>query len=56
MYRMPCTQALAGIMKALHANLALDTWQRLSVRRWGHQALLHRVWALRSKLTAYDGA
>lgn len=47
---------LAGIMMAPHAELALETWLRLPVRRWGHQALLPRVWVLRDTLTAYDAA
>ena len=47
---------LAGIMTLERADLALETWRTLPVRRWGHQALLHRVWALRGTLTAYDAA
>lgn len=49
-------QAAAGIMTAARADLALDTWRSLPVRRWGHQALIHRVWSLRGTLTAYDAA
>lgn len=49
-------QVGAGIMTAARADLALDTWRSLPVRRWGHQALIHRVWALRGTMTAYDAA
>lgn len=49
-------QVLAEIMTVERADLALDTWRRVPVRRWAHQALVRRVWALRGTLTAYDAA
>ncbi len=49
-------QVAAGIMTAARANLALDAWRSLPLRRWGHQALIHRVWTLRGTLRAYDAA
>ena len=47
---------LAGIMTAERGDLALETWRSLPLRRWGHEALLCRTWALRATLTAYDAA
>jgi predicted nucleic acid-binding protein len=35
---------------------ALDRWARLGVRRFPVVGLLHRVWALRDNLTAYDAS
>ena len=46
----------AGIMAVQSADVALETWRRLPIRRWGHEALLRRTWALRANLTAYDAA
>ena len=48
--------AMAGIMTAERGALALETWRALPLRRWGHEALLKRAWALRATLTAYDAA
>ena len=47
---------LGGLMTPASGVEALDIWRGLSLRRWGHEALLARVWALRGTLTAYDAA
>ena len=47
---------LAGQMPLVRAAEALDAWRGIPLRRWGHEALLPRVWALRDTLTAYDAA
>ena len=35
---------------------ALDDLANLTIRRYPHQLLLPRIWALRANFTAYDGA
>jgi len=35
---------------------ALDTWRRMGVIRYPVVGLLHRMWALRDNLSAYDAA
>ena len=47
---------IAGLMSSEHGDGALDIWRDFPVRRWGHEAMLRRVWALRKNLTAYDAA
>lgn len=47
---------LTGLMTAERGDLALETWRALPVRRWDHETLLRRAWALRATLTAYDAA
>jgi predicted nucleic acid-binding protein len=47
---------LAGQMTAARGAEALDVWRGFAVRRWPHDALLARAWALRTTLTAYDAA
>ena len=47
---------MVGQMTQGRGDLAFETWRALPVRRWGHEALLRRVWALRANLTAYDAA
>ena len=38
------------------AEVAFEDLRELAIRRWPHGALLPRVWALRSALSAYDAA
>jgi len=47
---------LAGRMAADQADRALDVWRAFPVRRWAHEMLAPRIWALRDTLTAYDTA
>ncbi len=47
---------LAGAMTAKQGAEALDVWRGFPLRRWTHEALLARAWALRETLTAYDAA
>ncbi len=47
---------LGGLMTPASGVEALGIWRGLSLRRWRHEALLARVWALRGTLTAYDAA
>lgn len=39
---------------AARCLMALRGLARLPVRRWGHEALLGRVWELRDSVSAYD--
>lgn len=53
-----------GLRRAVHgkqitamaATAALETWQRMAVRRFGVRTLLGRVWELRDNLSAYDAS
>jgi len=38
------------------AELALADFEDLAIERHAHPALLRRIWALRSAMSAYDGA
>lgn len=38
------------------ASAALADWLNFSLNRYDHDLLLHRVWALRKNVTAYDAA
>jgi predicted nucleic acid-binding protein len=48
--------AAAGDMRAERGRAALEDLADLSLRRYPHDVLLPRVWALRDNLTAYDAA
>lgn len=48
--------ALSGQMTAAAGGEALEVWRAFSVRRWAHEPLSGRIWALRETLTAYDAA
>ena len=48
------SQAQRGAIAAADGERALDRWARLGVERFAVTGLLHRVWALRDNLTAYD--
>lgn len=41
---------------AARALKAMEHLAKLNVRRWPHEPLLPRIWALRHNLTAYDAA
>jgi len=43
-----------GELDAGSAASALEDLRALDLQRHSHEALLHRVWALRENLTAYD--
>jgi predicted nucleic acid-binding protein len=47
---------LSGQVSARRCGEALDDWRAFRVHRYSHEPLLHRVWALRANLTAYDAA
>lgn len=46
--------ASAPAVGSARAGLALRSLAELNVRRWAHEPLLDRVWALRPVLPAYD--
>lgn len=48
--------AQGGVLTPARCGEALDDWRGFSVRRYPHEMLLPRVWALRETLTAYDAA
>lgn len=48
--------AAAGAINAGRGHGALIDMLDLPLRRYSHEALLGRVWALRGNLTAYDAA
>lgn len=41
-------------LSAPDAQRALDVWHQIGIRRYGSQAYLGRIWALRDNLSAYD--
>lgn len=43
-------------ISAARGRLGLELLSRLPITRYAHEALLPRIWALRTKLTAYDAA
>ncbi len=45
-----------GAMTPARARAAIDTMAAFPLERYTHDALLHRMWELREKLTAYDAA
>ncbi len=47
---------LSGHMTGAQGGHALQVWGAFSLRRWGHEPLTPRIWALRETLTAYDAA
>lgn len=47
---------IAGAVTDTRAAAALSAFSDLDVARYPHDALMPRVWALRSNLTAYDAA
>lgn len=47
---------LARELTLERANLALSDFESLVVERHAHRSLLHRIWTLRSIMSAYDGA
>lgn len=48
--------ALRKAVPVSRAEEALEDFANLRVRRYAHIALLHRVWELRSTMTAFDAA
>ncbi|MDR1767646.1 MAG: type II toxin-antitoxin system VapC family toxin [Propionibacteriaceae bacterium] len=46
--------ARAGDIAADRAAMALDDLADFPAVRWGHEALLRRVWSLRENISAYD--
>ena len=48
--------ASRGEMSAPRGRLSLDLLSQLPLTRYPHEPLLHRIWSLRSNLTAYDAA
>lgn len=49
-------RVLAGEVTARAGWTALETWQRVGIRRYATGALLARVWELRDNLSTYDAA
>jgi predicted nucleic acid-binding protein len=47
---------LRGELYESRAREAIDTLRQFPLRRYPHEALLGRIWALRDNLTAYDAA
>ncbi len=45
-----------GEMSDLRAEEAISDYLGLAIERHSHEVVLHRVWELRSNLTAYDAA
>ena len=45
-----------GELSAERGQLSLELLATFPLRRYSHQALLPRIWALRANLTAYDAA
>ncbi len=48
--------AQAEVISPDHGAVLIEIWRGMPVRRWGHEALLRRIFALRGNLTAYDAA
>ncbi len=48
--------AASGTITAGHGRAALDVLCGLPLRRYAHDDFIHRIWALRHNLTAYDAA
>jgi predicted nucleic acid-binding protein len=46
---------LAGHLSDTRARMALTDLDAIAMRRYPHDSLLSRVWALRNNLSAYDG-
>jgi predicted nucleic acid-binding protein len=46
----------SGQLAPDRARQALDDFADLRLRRWPHDPLLRRIWALRANLSAYDAA
>jgi predicted nucleic acid-binding protein len=45
---------LQGKLRAVRASQALEDLRAFPVKRYSHEILLPRIWALRQNLTAYD--
>lgn len=45
-----------GQIAATRGDDALDDWLSFTVHRYAHEPLVKRIWEMRNKLTAYDGA
>lgn len=48
--------AARGEVSSARGRLALELLSRFPITRYAHEALLPRIWALRTNLTAYDAA
>jgi predicted nucleic acid-binding protein len=46
----------AGLTTAARCELAVSIMRNMAIRRYAHDALLPRVWALRHNFSAYDAA
>lgn len=58
---LECASALRGLVRgrklpAGEAQRALDLLARISLKRYGHLALLSRIWQLRDNAWPYDAA
>ena len=47
---------LSGAMPVDRVEAAISIFQGLLIERHSHEVVLHRIWELRSNLTAYDAA
>ncbi len=47
---------MRGHVTSVRAAEAIQDYLDLEIERWGHEALLPRVWELRPNFTAYDAA
>lgn len=47
---------MRGELYESRAREAIDTLRQFPLRRYSHEPLLGRIWALRENLTAYDAA
>ena len=45
-----------GLISPRHAERALSEFMQAPIQRYGHLALLQRIWRLRANLTAYDAS
>ena len=45
-----------GLISPRHAERALSVFMQAPIQRYGHLALLQRIWRLRTNLTAYDAS
>jgi predicted nucleic acid-binding protein len=58
---LECASTLRGLVRghklpAAEAERALDVLARIGIRRYGHVALLPRIWQLRDNAWPYDAA
>ena len=47
---------LMGEIQTDRAEQGIAVYRTLSIERHSHEVVLHRIWQLRAKLTAYDAA